>query len=145
MAEIVTRNITARHAGLEAGERVYECDDGTTPATQIKLKVTARELPGAVVWVPQCCCCDEDGERDLGIAPHEVTFMLGESDADPATVFEALMAEQARRAHRAKRQLDGLAALGLPVAPSPVRTVEKVVPRRSASLSGGAGNDLLQV
>lgn len=141
MNDITTNNITAtRNCG--PGELVYECDDGVSKS-EIKVRVAAKSLPGAVVWVPQCCFCDANGETDLGIAPHEVAFVLGESDADPATVFETMMAEQAKRAHRAKRQMDGLKSLGLPAVPVAVHSQE--APRATAAvvIEDGGGNDVL--
>lgn len=144
MSEITTKNITAVQAAgrVAAGERLYECDDGARKST-VRLRLQQKEIPGAVVLVCDCACCDDFGiEHELPGLRHEITFMLGENpDADPETVIEALLQERAMRAHAALRQLDAIAAMGLPTVPTGVHSEE--APRVRAVAVDGGGNDLL--
>lgn len=109
---INTTNVSDRYP-CGAGEFVYECDDGSRHST-VKVKVHQKSIPGAEVFLCACAYIDENGtETDSRLGVHEISFMLGESDADPAVVMEALFQKRAELAHVARRQLDAIAALGL--------------------------------
>ena len=152
MAEPTITDISGARPGKGRGEFFFECDDGQR-TSKVRVKVTAEILPGRIVHRATPDIEKDDGTVEaLNLPAGEHTFMLGEADGDPAESLRYVLERETLRAHRAKVQLDALAAMDLPTpaeaAPVEVEPVEVSPPEQLADgvdeiEIGGAGNDVL--
>lgn len=113
-------NVTAdvqKRQSLNAGEFVVEVADPGGATTRAKVCVTSEIVAkdSAIVWRCRPLGLKDDGtEDDYSLQPAEHTFHLGLSDGDPEAVLEDYLKAEALRAHRARKQLDIIRAMGLP-------------------------------